>query len=173
MTPLSLFIQPLLRRNSRFVSNGSLTFFSSFSEAEGETPRMSYSFVSTTFAMMLTGYTEKTFCGGSAERGTDARSTGWDCPGLPDTTTDTNTHSETDARKRQPANHTVPNTATGLMLCFHLDCVVIFVAYWTKLCGFFTMFYKSPRLKKKKKIIDTTALCLNTHNASENIYLYL
>lgn len=35
------------------------TFFSSFSEADGETPRMSYSLVSTTLAMMLTGYTER------------------------------------------------------------------------------------------------------------------
>lgn len=35
------------------------TFFSSFSEAEGETPRMSYSLVSTTLAMMLTGYTAR------------------------------------------------------------------------------------------------------------------
>lgn len=48
------------------------TFLSSFSEADGETPRMSYSLVSTTFAMMLTGYTDRPFCGGlangSAER---------------------------------------------------------------------------------------------------------
>ncbi len=36
-----------------------LTFFSSFSEADGETPRMSYSLVSTTLAMMLPGYTER------------------------------------------------------------------------------------------------------------------
>lgn len=35
------------------------TFFSSFSEAEGETPRMSYSLVSTTLAMVLTGCTAR------------------------------------------------------------------------------------------------------------------
>lgn len=80
-----------------------LTFFSSFSEADGETPRMSYSLVSTTLAMMLTGYTERPSAEvqpmGSAEREEPTQdSPGWGCPGLPDTTTDTNTHSEADAK---------------------------------------------------------------------------
>lgn len=36
-----------------------LTFLSSFSEADGDTPRISYSLVSATFAMMLVGYTQR------------------------------------------------------------------------------------------------------------------
>lgn len=49
-----------------------LTFLSSFSEADGETPRISYSLVSATFAMMLVGYTQRPSAEvqpiGSAER---------------------------------------------------------------------------------------------------------
>ncbi|KAM7396634.1 hypothetical protein PAMP_019666 [Pampus punctatissimus] len=43
---------------------------------------------------MLTGCHRQSFCGGSAEKGADAGSTGRNCPRLPDTTTHTNTFSE-------------------------------------------------------------------------------
>lgn len=91
---------------------------SSFSEADGETPRMSYSLVSTTFAMMLTGYTERP----SAELQPREEPT-QDSPagterGLPDTTTDSNTHSETDAKKQQPYHF------NKSYVC---ECVVIFI----------------------------------------------